>query len=123
MENRVVAIEASWISCSQKLKRQLFFFVGRLWKVSLGLSRCSLDFMECGCTVNAEFHCETEMLKSGVHHRCPGIMAEDMVARVWIISSHRSTIILIGELIIVENSTDVCLQCCIISYTLDGCSQ
>jgi len=31
-----------------------FFFKGRLWKLSLGLSRCSFDSMQCGFTVNAE---------------------------------------------------------------------
>lgn len=31
-----------------------FYFIGRLWKLSFGLSRCSFDSMECGCTINAE---------------------------------------------------------------------
>jgi len=33
-----------------------FFFLERLWKLSLGLSRCSFDSMKCGFTVNAELH-------------------------------------------------------------------
>jgi hypothetical protein len=31
-------------------------FLGRLWKLSLGLSRCSFNSMECGFTVNAELY-------------------------------------------------------------------
>jgi hypothetical protein len=47
--------------------------------------------MECGSTVKAELHCEIEKLKSGIYPKRPGTMAEGMVARLWIIPSHRFT--------------------------------